>query len=662
MLGQSLCFFLLVITSVSVAVGQNDPRDLTEATLEELSNIQVYSASKHLQAVRDAPSSITVVTADEIQRFGYRTLADVLRGVRGFYITGDRMYHYVGVRGFGRIGDYNSRILLLINGHRANDNVYDQAMVGTESPIDIDVVDRIEIIRGPSSSLYGSNALLGVINVITKKADALTGPELAFETGSWGTYKGRASYGLNVRDADLLASVTFYDSAGRTLFFPALQDRPISNGVSKDRDYDSFIDSLLSVSWRGVRIQAIDNSRRKGIPTAAFGTIFADARTRSIDEHQFLDLSFERDVAGMLLNLRTYYDRYAYDGYWPFTTQGVNVDYARGQRWGLDVQLARTLRQKHRLTIGSEARDNFQQAQKNYDTMPALIYINDNRRSWMGAAFGQDEYAVTSNLNLNIGARYDRYGRYGGSTSPRIALIYHPTKQNSLKLIYGSAFRPPNVFEAYYGTDSVKLPGYERNPHLKPERMENFEAIWEQTVATRFELSAGVFHNRMDHLISPQLDAANGVLVYVNSQLTSSTGSESELRAHLPHGVDSRVSYTYSHTEGGSGSQLQVNSPRHLAQFRVAAPLVREKLFASLEGLYMSSRLTAGQELAPGFVTSNFTIVGHLGSHTDLSASIYNLSNQHYADPVGEEVRQNPLPQDGRSFRLKLTWRWGDRQ
>ena len=115
-----LMIFLLFAVS---AAAQEATKDLGEASLEELGNIQVYSASKHMQSASDAPSSVTVITADEIQKYGYRTLADILESVRGFYITYDRDYSFVGVRGFGRLGDWNSRILLLIDGHRINDNV-----------------------------------------------------------------------------------------------------------------------------------------------------------------------------------------------------------------------------------------------------------------------------------------------------------------------------------------------------------------------------------------------------------------------------------------------------------------------------------------------------------------------------------------------------------
>ena len=113
---------------------------------------QVFGASERLQPVIEAPASVSFVTAEEIRRFGYRTLADILSSVRGMYVTADRNFSYIGTRGFSKPGDYNSRILLLVNGHRVNDNVFGQAEIGAEFGFDPAIFERVEIIRGPASS------------------------------------------------------------------------------------------------------------------------------------------------------------------------------------------------------------------------------------------------------------------------------------------------------------------------------------------------------------------------------------------------------------------------------------------------------------------------------------------------------------------------------
>ena len=128
--------------------------DLTELSFEELAGVKVasvYGASKHEQIETEAPSSVTVVTADEIKKSGYRTLADILNGVRGFYVTSDGGYNFIGVRGINRPGDFGGRILITVDGHRMNDPLFDSAASGTEFILDVDLIDHVEIIRGPGS-------------------------------------------------------------------------------------------------------------------------------------------------------------------------------------------------------------------------------------------------------------------------------------------------------------------------------------------------------------------------------------------------------------------------------------------------------------------------------------------------------------------------------
>jgi outer membrane cobalamin receptor len=225
------------------ATAQEGTKDLGEASLEELGTIQVYSASKHMQNASDAPSSVTVITADEIQKCGYRTLADILQSVRGFYITSDRDYSFVGVRGFGRLGDWNPRILLLIDGHRVNNNILGQAMIGTEFLLDVDLIERIEIIRGPNSSLYGADAFFAVINVITRTPPQLKGVELSLTPASFGTYQGRASYGGQYKGIDMLLSGST-TARGKLSFIPSSTTQPPITGSHETRTTKAF-----STSW-----------------------------------------------------------------------------------------------------------------------------------------------------------------------------------------------------------------------------------------------------------------------------------------------------------------------------------------------------------------------------------------------------------------------------
>src|SRR6202795_384689 len=232
-----LLIFLLVLAPRIAAAQQ----PLQELSLEELMRIdagRVVGASERIQPVTEAPASVSFITAEEIARYGYRTLADILRGVRGMYVTDDRNFSFLGTRGFGNPGDYNSRVLLLVNGHRLNDNVYGQAEIGAEFGIDPALFERVEIIRGPASSLYGNSAFFAVVNVITKSGASLDGASLTLEDGSLGTRLARASAGKRLAGGlDVAVAGTYQQSDGvNQLYFPAFNAPGTNNGIAQGLD------------------------------------------------------------------------------------------------------------------------------------------------------------------------------------------------------------------------------------------------------------------------------------------------------------------------------------------------------------------------------------------------------------------------------------------
>jgi outer membrane receptor for ferrienterochelin and colicins len=288
------------------------PKDLSEASLEDLMNMKVYSASRYDQSLKEAPASVTIVSRDEIEKYGYRTLGDILRSVPGLYVTSDRMYSYVGVRGFAVPGDYNTRVLMMIDGHRLNDALYDQAMIGNECPVDVDMMERVEVIRGPVSSLYGTNAIFGVVNVITRKSEAINGVELSSDAGSFNSYRGRASYGGTLGGIATVVSVSFFDSKGHNeLFYPAFANPENNNGFASHVDQDHYTDLLATLVAHGFTFQGVYGNRNKTDPTGSWDNIFNDPRNQMRDIHEFLDLRYEHALRAWSLTARTYFDRYA---------------------------------------------------------------------------------------------------------------------------------------------------------------------------------------------------------------------------------------------------------------------------------------------------------------------------------------------------------------
>ena len=416
----------------------------------------VYGASKFQQKVTEAPASVMIITADEIRKYGYRTLSDLLQSVPGFYVTNDRNYSYVGLDGISGPTDYSIHLLLLIDGHRTNDSIYNAAYVGTDAILDIDMIERVEIIRGPGSSLYGANAFLGVINVITKRGRDLKGAEVSAEAGSLQTYKERATYGQQYASGlELLVSGTNYASQGnRQLFFPAFNSAATNNGIAQDVDGDKFYSTFVSASYGDFALRAAYSSREKHIPTASFGTVFNDKGTETTDAHAYEDLQYHHAFGtAWQVDARASYDWYEYDGDFIYDQSGtgtppytVNHDFGRQDWWGLDFSVTRRLATRHHVTLGTEEAFNGNQVLDNYDQTPYFSYLSTRNSSTQSSVYVQDAFAIRKNLLFDAGARYDRYSTFGGTLNPRFALIYSPRENTDIKFLYGQAFRAPDDY------------------------------------------------------------------------------------------------------------------------------------------------------------------------------------------------------------------------
>ena len=654
-------FWPIVLLAGANLMAQEPAKDLGEASLEELANITVYAASRHTQKITDAPSSVTVITRDEIEKYGYRTLADILRSVRGFDVTYDRTYSYLGVNGINRPETYNSRVLLLIDGHRINNNVYEQAMLGTEFPLDVNLIERVEVVRGASSSLYGTSAFFAVINVITRKRDQLKGWELAFGPASFGTYQGRASYGGNYRGIDMVFSGGFYNSQGQTFFYPEFDTPATNNGIVRNSDNDSYQHYLATVSFRGFTLQGVYSDRNKLTPTASFGTLFNDPQTREFDSEQYLDLSYQRPMSkGWNVAARTSVGRHVYDGiyaYSPAQPGGgnlLNYDFSRGTWSGEELKIEQS-QERNNLTFGTEFQENLQQDQVNYNINPFLGYISSRpSNSVVGAVYVQDEFAFTGKLSLSAGVRYDHYYTFGGTANPRLGVIYHPFSQTAFKLLYGSAFRAPSAYEMYY----YGLGQYQANLHLQPETIKTYEVVMEQGLGEHFHLTANVFRNQVSKLINQELNTS-GLLIFENTAGTHIDGFSAELEARFSGGLQGKASYSYSDNQNTLATKTLTSSPEHLAKLNLIVPLLQQKLFAGLDAQFNGPATTLTGASTSSFQVFNLTLLGHaMGKHLDISASVYNLLDKKYFDPAPAGLTQDQIQQDGRNFRAAIIARF----
>lgn len=631
-------------------------------SLEELLGVEVesvFGASKSLQKITEAPAAVTIVTAEEIERFGWRTLGEVLRSVRGFYVTNDRNYSYPGARGFQPPGDYSTRLLVMTDGLRLNDNIYDGALFDEDFTVDLDAVERIEIVRGPSSSLYGSSAFFGVVNLVMKPANQGGRGSITATSGSLGHLDTRAHVRhAFANGAGLSVRAGLADRDGEAGMYTPEYDTPDTNdGIAEGLDYMRRRNLLVRFEAGTLAVTGLFNTRTRGIPNAAYGSLFNRPGSNT-DEHRAVGLSWQRPVGrGWTGVFRGGYDYYLYRGLYTYEgaepgLEATYVDRAIGQMWYGEAQLSRSV-DRHQFTGGVEHRSNPQQDQFSFIKDPYEPLWYDERASRVTAVYLQDQWRLSPKVLVNGGLRLDHYSNFDDPLKPRLAVILQPTPRTTVKGIYGGAFRAPSAYENYY-----QIPGlWEGRPDLRPEQISTVEGIVEHYAGRRLRLSANVFRNHVTDLITMVSRPADEDLVYyANVAGARAVGAEFEAEARWPGGLRGRLSYTYARAEVDDvAGSTPPNSPRHIVQGLLSMPIARG-WFVSLDTQTLSSRMSLAGATVDPYVRPNVTATGPVGSRGRLTLTINNAADARFSDPVGEDFLQDTVRQYGRTARLQFAW------
>lgn len=636
------------------ALAEPDPFALS---LPELLEVRIYGASKFLQSTGDAPASVSVLTADELRSFGFRTLGEALDGVRGVYVNQDRNYSFVGMRGVSRPSDYNARLLLLVDGNRYNDPIFDIAFVGHEFPIDIEQIERIEIIRGPGSSVYGSNAFLGVINVVTKTGAMLQGGEAAVEAGTAGRRRLRAALGARTATGlDWRLSASRYRQEGEDLYFPEFDQPENNGGIAEGLDGERADHYSARLSFGRWSASAAFADRTKQVPTASFGSAFNDPRLETWDQTGHATLAYTRPLGGRWeFSPRLFFGNYRYHGTYPTVTDDgvtLNHDHLDTTWWGSELKLT-GIHGRHQLIAGLEYQDNLHQHQENHDEDPHRVHLDDERSSRRSGIYLQDDVSLDADWTLSAGLRVDDYSTVGSSVNPRLGLLWHPSPRANFKLLYGTAFRAPNSFELYYHN------ARNGDPLPEAERIRSYEFVAEYLPDPGWRLTLDVYRNEIRDLISPVSTGDDDSKKFVNLGQVISEGVELEAERVWSRQLRARASYAWQQSRDPDSNALLQNSPRHAANLRLSAPLWNEAVQVGTELQYLSHRRSFDDARVPSRLITNLTVTTReFGIGYELQASVRNLLDRDNADPGRPEHVQDLLARDGRSFWLGLTYRY----
>lgn len=611
---------LCLALSANVALAK-DSDDLAIVPFEQLVQREVVSGSKLVRQISDSPSAVAIVTAEDIRAYGYRTIADVINSMRGLYTTSDRRYQYMGGRGFGAPGDYTGRIMVLIDGYVTQDSLFNQAYIDESGLLDLALVDRVEYVPGTGSVTYGNNAMLGIINIITRKGSDFNGLQLSGEAGSHDTYRQRATFGKRFDNgADLLLSASAMDSQGQNLYFPAY-DTPANNhgwanGIDDERNKRFF----GKFSHDGFSVEAGYVDRRKTVPTQPTKFSVFNAPFTIEDENSYLNASYETDLGLQLYSAsRFYYGAYSYEN------RRVIDDpdpYAQrrhqAQWWGVDQKFVGKWFANHSMLFGMEYRNDFRQNLRRTYYSSDWRVTNDFQESYsrnMTSVYMADEYRFHERWRLNVGARYDKASDFEGNWSPRVALIYQPDFRTTLKTSYSEAFRIPNADDrSIYGAGAV------------PEYVAAKELVLQHDLDRKMRITGSLYEYRR----SKQQVYVDGLGDYAPVGNSLSKGGELEFEVRWDNGIRARTSGAWQHSHDTTGLDA-INSPNLLGKFQLTSPLPGDWIRAGLEAQYLGSRLTTERRRLGGVALANLTFSSERKWHgLSASFSIRNLFDRNY--------------------------------
>ena len=657
-LGAGIVLALLLGSSLAgqCAADSNAPglqaRGLAEMSIEDLMNITVVTAGKKPETIAKTAAAVFVITREDIERYGYQTLTQALRRISGFYTETDRYISFVGLRGYLPNSDLNRRVLVLVDGHKVNDYLYGQAPVDQDLPVDMRDIERIEVVKGPGSALWGSEALLCVINCITRTARQIDGVEirqdLGFRAGQHLAYGRSFSSGLEIS-----GTLSGLESAGQQrIYFPEYDTPEKNNGIAVGLDGERVGRGYLNMSNNGFRVVYDHVKRVKDVPTGYWWCAFNAPGLDVKDERHYWEMSYENPTPyandGKLF-CRAYQDRYDSVLNWINAPDPNTRNVDKATAWGTEVRYSQNISSRVSAILGAE----YVQAKAHrvhYQTDPYEPPTRAPRiRHFTQLSYYlQTDWDVTDSTRFVAGTRLDD-SVFGQNWSPRLGLIYKASPKSTLKLLYGEAFRAPSMSETG-GDDNAK--------NLHPEKINTIELVWERQMGANGRLVTSLFGCDMHDtlLMTPEWDTLLGSVV--------SRGIETQYDYRLRNGGSGYVGLAVTHADNDDPTFPLPSSPRFVATLGQCVPALGDRANLAWDVQYISSRKTMTDKVVSGAAIANLTLTSRsLIKGADVSLGISNLFNvATYAPPQLwnvdiSDVALDQIPQGERTIQLQARYR-----
>ncbi len=610
---------------------------LSKATMFAASEAEedvVVGAAKREQSLGSVASAVTVVSGDRLRRFGYRTIGEAVAAVAGAYLVDNRLSYSIGIRGLQIPGDFNTRILVLVDGASINEAWGAFAGLGFDAIVGIDEVARIEVIRGPVSSVYGTNAFFGIINIITRGAAETP---RAWGRAGYNSINGvisSAGFATGGVDRQLRGSVSFMNRIGEDITALDGTRTPASSDGSQ-----SYTVGLVG-AYGGTfgQIRAFRFNRES--PFAPYDVNPINTPYNQIDRQLLIEgghthaFSDRMSVAG-----RAYASLYEFsDDSPPFDPIVDNPLDTTGSARTIGAELRGryelVVPDRLGVTVGGELSNNHTRSTAFESPTPNDLITDDPNRFNLGGVYTELDGQPLPWLGFTAGVRADVHSELEDRISPRAALFVSKPEAYGAKLLYAEGFRNPSAFEAFFedGSDFIAHPEL-----LKAETIRSFEVVgWLKRAGLSARLSA-FYWDAADIIEAQPAPEDPAFAQFQNVTRYVSRGLEAEASYRNSRGwyAFGGGAFTDVGTENASGDLIYgivTNAPKVTAGAGVSTPKLGKLAYLSLEGILIGPRPSRADidgnssPDSPTWVGLNFTLYApKIRYGFDLTAGVRNL-------------------------------------
>ncbi|MBI5187575.1 MAG: TonB-dependent receptor [Nitrospirae bacterium] len=636
---------------------------------------KIISATKYIKRLREAPAIATVITAEQIRNMGARNLLDVLKTVPGFEITtSDIGRKAIHVRGIKTVA--SEKIRLMLDGHEVNEPTT-AGLAWSFDNMPIENIKRIEVIRGPGSALYGTNAFLAVINVVTKDVGDIEGTRLSVSGGSFNTQKYNIVSGYRLGDLNITGFLNYYDTGGERLRV----DKDVIGNSGSTLDYERRFDGDLKLIFKDFVLKGKYISAKRG-PYIGVGDALNDESEITTVQY-FGELDYIHSYEHVDVVAKVYLDEFDWDAFWevypegfklagviPFPDGFLGHPYLKEGKTGAEVQFDFIPIEKNKASFGfayEGIRQYDVRSENNFNpfTFAPLGSIQDttswgnwnqNRERYVRAIYFQDAHTISDALEITAGVRYDDYSDFGNTTNIRGGMVYKFSRDGEFKFLYGEAFRAP-VFEEMYIINNPAILGNEK---LKAEKIRTYEGGLGFRLFDKLNAGINYFYSDIGDLIQ-QAAQPSGAKKYENTTGATASGIEAELKGRLNDNSYAFANYTYQESQYKDTNEKIPDVAKHKGNIGLNIGLSK---FISINAntLLIGPRgRTSGDSRGDlkGQSVTNLTVIGKdFYKGLEIRGSAYNIFNENYTDPSPKGTVPGDFPRAGINFIVEAAYQF----